>query len=369
MKNSISSLYVHIPFCNKICSYCDFCKIYYDKKYIDKYLDTLEFELKNKYKSEILNTIYIGGGTPSTLSINELEKLFIILSKCKLNKNYEYTIEVNADSLSYEKLDLFKKYKINRISIGIESINKDNLLFMNRELDKEKLIKLINYSNKIGISNINADLIYALICENMDILKKDLEFICSLNIKHISTYSLEINKNTIIGNMNLKPIDEDIDYDMYKYICDYLKNNGFIHYEISNFCKFGYESCHNLVYWNNENYYGIGLGASSYINNKRIDNTRSLNKYFNLEFVKNVEILDKNSIIMYEIMLNLRKCCGISLDKFYKKYNKQLYDMYDYSDLVNRNLLIEEKGNLYIPEDKLYIQNNIILMFLNAIKE
>ena len=317
------SAYIHIPFCNKICSYCDFSKFYNYKEFIDKYLISLEKEIKSIYKGEVLDTIYIGGGTPTVLELNDLEKLLKILIIFNKSKNIEYTIEYNIDTLSKDKLDLLKKY------------------------------------------NINLDLIYALPGEKMLDLKNDLEYITSLNPKHISTYSLIIEEHTVLNNLKYKNIDEELDLKMYNYICNYLKEKGYIHYEISNFSKPGYESKHNLVYWNNNTYYGFGIGASSYIDNKRITNTRSLNKYFNNNCVKEEELLNKDDIIDYEIILNLRLKDGIDLKLFKDKYKVELKDIYNYDELVNNKLLKLNNNHLYIPEDKLYISNNIIVKLLD----
>ena len=361
----MKSCYIHIPFCNKICSYCDFCKLYYNKELVNKYLSSLEKEIKEIYKEEVLETIYIGGGTPSSLSIDELEKLFKILSILNKDKNIEYTIENNFDSITKEKLQLYKKYGINRLSFGIETTNKDYLNLLNRSLSKDKVKEIINYSKEIGINNINVDLIYALPNESIIDLEKDIDFILSLNIPHISTYSLIIEDNTILKINNYKNISEDLDSEMYNYICKRLKDNNYIHYEISNFSKEGYYSKHNLCYWNNKEYYGFGLGSSSYINNKRITNTRSITNYLKGKYIKEEEIIDTDSNIEYEVILNLRKKEGIDLISFKDKYKKDLLSIYNYEELVNNNFLILKNNHLYIPEDKWYISNEIIVRLLN----
>ena len=360
----MKSCYIHIPFCNKICSYCDFCKLYYNKELVNKYLSSLEKEIKEIYKEEVLETIYIGGGTPSSLSLDELEKLFKILSILNKDKNIEYTIENNFDSITKEKLQLYKKYGINRLSFGIETTNNDYLNLLNRSLSKDKVKEIINYSKEIGINNINVDLIYALPNESIIDLEKDIDFILSLNIPHISTYSLIIEDNTILKINNYKNISEDLDSEMYNYICKRLKDNNYIHYEISNFSKEGYYSKHNLCYWNNKEYYGFGLGSSSYINNKRITNTRSITNYLKGKYIKEEEIIDTDSNIEYEVILNLRKKEGIDLISFKDKYKKDLLSIYNYKELVNNKFLIHKNNHLYIPEDKWYISNEIIVRLL-----
>ena len=362
--NEIKNCYIHIPFCDKICSYCDFCKIFYNESIVDKYLDTLEKEIKSTYNNEILDTIYIGGGTPSSLNIKQLEKLFSIISILKRSDECSITIENNFSNIDSEKLDLYKKYGVNRLSFGLESINKENLKLLERDSDIKKINDTIEYCKKIGIKDINIDLIYAIPNESIDVLDEDINFILSLDVPHISTYSLIIENNTKLKINNIQNISEDLDYEMYKHICKKLKDNNYIHYEISNFSKEGYYSKHNLCYWNNKNYYGFGLGASSYIGNKRISNTRSINKYMNNNYILNIEELNEDDTIEYEIILNLRLKEGINLLEFSHKYNKHLNNIYNYKELIKDKLLIQADNNLYIPEDKLYLSNEIIVKLL-----
>ncbi len=350
----VKNCYIHIPFCSKICSYCDFCKLYYDEKFIDKYLNELEKEIKSIYKGEVLETIYIGGGTPSSLSIKELTKLFEILKVFNKSKDIEFTIESNFENITEEKLLLYKKYGINRLSFGLESINKKNLSFLNRDISKSNISNIIDTCRNLGFNNINVDLMYALPVEDINVLKKDLDYIFSLDVEHISTYSLMIEDHTMLKINGVNNISEDLDYEMYKLICKEMKKHHYDHYEISNFSKTGYYSKHNLCYWNNANYYGFGLGASSYINNHRITNTRSINKYLSSKYILEDTKLTTKDLIEYKIMLNLRKAEGISLDEI---------DL-DVDDLIKDGLLIRYNHHIRIPEDKWYISNEIIIRVL-----
>lgn len=355
----IKNCYIHIPFCNKICSYCDFCKLYYDEKFVNSYLNELEKEIKSIYKGEVLDTIYIGGGTPSSLNNKQLERLFEILNLFNKSETVEFTIESNFENIDEEKLLIYKKNGINRLSFGLESINENNLAFLNRNITREKINDTINSCRNLGFNNINIDLIYALPVEDISILKNDLDYIFSLDIEHISTYSLMIEDHTILKINNIENISEELDYEMYKLICKEMKKNNYYHYEISNFSKPGYESKHNLCYWNNDNYYGFGLGASSYIDNKRITNTRSINKYLNGNYRLDIIELSNNDLIEYKIMLNLRKAEGISLEEV----------KLDVRDLVKEGLLIEENNRVRIPEEKWYVSNEIILRVLEDYNE
>ena len=272
----VKSIYIHIPFCSSLCTYCDFSKMYSLKKYSSKYLESLSNELNERYSNEEIETIYIGGGTPSVLDIDELKKLFEITNRIHLKNDYEFTIECNINDITEEKIKIFKKNKVNRISIGVQTFNKETLKKMNRKHSYDIVKKKIALLKKYDINNINVDLIYAFPGTNIDDLKKDLDLIFSLDIKHISTYSLMIEPHTLLYINNVKNIEEELDCEMYELICKEMKKHGFKHYEVSNFCLDGFESKHNLTYWNNQEYYGFGLGASGYIDNLRYTNTLSM---------------------------------------------------------------------------------------------
>ena len=215
LKDMVKSCYIHIPFCKKICSYCDFCKIFYNEQLVDKYLISLEKEIDSLYQNEVLDTIYIGGGTPSSLNLNQLEKLFGIINKLNKSKTIEYTIECNFETMSNEKLELFKKYGINRLSFGIESINEDNQKLLERENKKEEIINIIKTAKSLGFNNINVDLMYALPNETLEVLNKDIDFTLSLDIEHISTYSLIIEEHTKLYINNTHNINDELDEKMF----------------------------------------------------------------------------------------------------------------------------------------------------------
>ena len=363
--NSVKSAYIHIPFCNSICSYCDFCKIYYNGDIVSRYLKTLEKEIKSYYKNEKLNTIYIGGGTPSSLNINELKELFKIIDILKKENNCEITFECNIDSIDLEKLKFLYEKGVNRLSIGIESFNKDIIKYLNRKHTKEEAINKVNLAKKVGFNNINIDLMYAISIENMDILKEDLKTIISMDVEHISTYSLIIEPHTILYNNKADYIDQDIDFEMYKLICKELKEKNYIHYEISNFAKKGYKSRHNLVYWNNMNYYGFGVGASGYINNIRYDNTKSISKYIDGNYVLKKDILNFNTIIENEFILGLRKIKGIRLSEFKEKYGFDVTDIPIVLKLIDEKKLNIKNDYLYIYNNYIYQENDILVEFFD----
>ena len=357
----MKSAYIHIPFCKTICSYCDFCKMFYNEDLVDKYLLELNNEINKNYKGETLKTIYIGGGTPSSLNIKQLNKLLNIIKIFKLEENYEFTAECNIENITKEKLELLYKNKVNRLSIGIQTFNEKYLKFLNRNHTKEEIKEKINIAKTIGFENINIDLMYAFPEETLEELESDINEFLKLDIPHISTYSLIIEPHTKLYIDKIKNIDEDLDRKMYDLICKKL--NKYNHYEISNFGKTGYESIHNLTYWNNENYYGFGLGASGYINNIRYDNTKSINEYLKGNYIKNKEILSKNIEIENEFILGLRKIKGINIEKFNKKYD----NIFKY-DVVNRllkeNKLQKDEKNIFINNEYIYTSNNILIEFI-----
>lgn len=359
------SCYIHIPFCKSICSYCDFCKMFYNEKYADNYLEVLEKEINNNYKGETLDTLYIGGGTPSVLSIKQLNKLFNIINVFKLNNNYEFTIEMNLDDICEDKLKLFKDNKVNRVSIGIESVNPKYFEFLNRKSYKNDVIDKINLVKKY-FNNFNIDLMYAFPNETKEEVLDDLTFVIGLNPTHISIYSLIIEEHTKIFIDKIKPINEELEEEMYYNIIKLLKDKGYIHYEISNFSKNGYESKHNMVYWNNEHYYGFGLGASGYIDNIRYTNTKSINKYLEKLFIYEKEKISKDIDMENEMIFGLRKIKGIKKVEFLNKYDISIYDKFDIIDLVKNKLLIDDGEYIFIPENKLYISNSILVNFIGG---
>lgn len=359
----IRSCYIHIPFCKKICSYCDFCKVFYKKELVEKYLLSLETEIDKIYKKEELNTIYIGGGTPSSLSLNELKKLFEIIGKLNKKNDCEFTVECNFETITKEKLLLFKENGVNRLSFGIESINCKNLDFLGRKEDKQQIIDTMNIARDLGFSNINLDLMYAIPGESIADVDEDIEFILSLKPEHISTYSLMIEENTKLYLRHLKKVDEDIDFLMYNRICSKLKDE-YIHYEISNFSLPGFESKHNLCYWKNNEYYGFGVSASSYRGDIKYTNTKSITKYLKNDYNYYQERVSKSDKMSYEMILGLRLLSGVSKKEFQKKYGIDIKDYFDIDNLIKNQLLEEDESSYYINEDKLYISNEILISFI-----
>ena len=360
----IKSVYIHIPFCNSICSYCDFCKVVYSKDWVEPYLKRLEEEIDNSYMGEEIETLDIGGETPSCLSIDELKKLFQIFDKFKKAGNIEFTFECNLNDIEEEKFKFLYSKGVNRLSIGIESFDEEKLEFMKRKSSFKDAKKKMSLLRNIGFKNMNVDLMYAIPRETNKVLKKDLKKMLKLKPEHISTYSLIIEKNTLVGLNKIKPIEEEKDFKLYETICKKLKKKGYIHYEVSNFAKKGFESKHNLTYWNNEEYYGFGVGASGFVGSIRYENTKSLTEYLKGNFVSSKSLMSKVDNMENELILGLRKLEGINLEHFFDKFEENMQNIFPIKPLIKSGDLIYENGSIYINPKKLYVMNEILLKLI-----
>lgn len=361
--DNIKSIYIHIPFCSSICSYCDFCKFYYNDDYVNQYLDALKVEIKEKYKDDKIETIYIGGGTPSSLSINQLTKLFDSLKLINFDFNIEFTFECNVLDLTEEKLIFLKEHNVNRLSIGIQSFQSENLSFLERNYDKNIILEKMKLAKKY-FSNINIDLMYAIPGENLKMLKDDLDLFLSLDISHISTYSLIIEEHTKLSINNTTYISEELDYEMYKLICNTLEEYGYIHYEISNFSKDNYQSKHNLTYWRNLSYYGFGLGSSGYIDNIRYVNTKNFKKYVSRNFEREEELITKDLNASNYAILGFRTIYGVSKKEFEELFGIDLVNYFEVYNLIKENILLENEAFYYINPEYWYVINEILVKFV-----
>lgn len=360
----MESVYIHIPFCRSICSYCDFCKMLYNGSFVTQYLNALLKEIKDRYDGEEIKTLYIGGGTPSSLSIKDLKYLFEIVRQFNLTKLEEFTFECNLNDLNEELLQFLFDHGVNRLSIGIESFNEDKLKFMERFHSYQEACNIFKIIRNIGFTNVNVDLIYGIPGETLKDLKKDLELILKLNPDHISTYSLIVEDNTKIGIQGVVPISEELDASMYEEICDLLDVKKYEHYEVSNFALKGKKSKHNLKYWNNEEYYGFGLGASGYTNGVRYENTRSLTEYVKGNVRKNEEILSVEDKMYNELMLGFRKMEGINLKEFFIKYGVNMQEVFDLHEVLKNEELIVDGEYIYVNPEYIYVMNEILIKIL-----
>lgn len=367
-------LYIHIPFCNKICSYCDFYKLVASDNLKNEYKNALFAEMKLKNLSNYsFDTLYIGGGSPSSLSTLMLDEILKTLSNyVNLNKLKEFTIEVNPSDLNIELIKLFVKYHVNRVSIGVETFNKDIQKFINKEFDTKLLEENIKLLKENNIQNINIDLMYSFpnFKNPTKILEEDLKKAILLDVKHLSVYSLILEEHTIFDYLykkgKLKLISEEEESSTYNMLINFLTKHDFEHYETSNFAKAGYQSLHNLIYWNCDEYIALGPSASSYFNNYRFTNINSIKDYIKGANCNNL-VLSENSFIdeseakNERIILNLRKTKGLNKNDFYNKFKIAVKDEFlNIDNLIKDGLLIESKNYIRIPKKYFYISNHII---------
>ena len=363
-------IYIHIPFCIKKCEYCDFVSYCNKKEYVPQYINALKKEIKNNINKEYkITTIYIGGGTPSSIEENYIAD---IIETIKLNmndedlkdfENIEVTIEVNPGTVNKEKLQVYKKIGINRLSIGLQETHNELLKSIGRIHTYEEFIKTYNLARKIGFNNINVDLMIALPNQTIQDIKENLEKIIKLNPEHISVYSLILEEGTPFYNKynenKIKLPDEELERNMYWYVKNTLENNGYMHYEISNFSKKGFESKHNMNCWNQEEYLGFGVAAHSYNNRIRYSNTNSIEEY----------IKGSNKIIHEEqtledmqkeyMLLGLRKIEGINIQKFKNKFAQNPIFIFkeQLNKLVDEELIIVDGNEIKLTNKGLDLAN------------
>ena len=359
MMTRIKHLYIHVPFCKTICSYCDFCHRVYDQKLVDKWLDAITKEIQNKCKDNY-ETIYIGGGTPTSLNDVQLEKLLCLI-KPYTSEVKEYTIEVNPESLDINKINLFRKYSINRISMGVQTSDDGLLKLLNRKHSFEDVKEKIKLLKENGLNNISIDLMYSFPTQTIGMLNKTIDDFLSLDIPHVSLYSLTVEENTVFGKKGYKSLDEDIEADMYELIVNKLESSGYIHYEVSNFSKPNFESKHNIGYWKYEDFLGISLNASSKVGSCRWTNTNNFDDYFN-DYNSRIENLSLtiDDMMFENIMMSLRMKDGLNIEEFNTRYNCDLVKYYSKA-LTNDNLYIEDG---YLRVKKLGILNSTLLEFM-----
>lgn len=369
------SVYIHIPFCHNICHYCDFNKFLMDKQPIMAYLAALnnEFALYGEIEAK---SIYVGGGTPSALNLLELKYLLeAIKGSIVISPNSEYTVEINPEDLTMEKLSLFKEFGVNRLSIGVQTFNDYHLVKLGRQHTGDDVKRGIVTAQELGFDNISIDLIYALPGQTLSDVHDDIRQACSLNIQHVSAYSLIIEPKTVFYNLRkcqqlILPPDEET-AQMMEDIKALLEQNNLTQYEISNYAKTGYESKHNLTYWNCEEYYGFGAGAHGYLNGIRYVNKRVLTKYMLALNNMKKPLLEENKLSIAEkmaeyIILGLRKVEGISLLAFAEIFACSLLEVFakEVAKCQELALLCHHNDRLYLSAKGRMLGNEVFAMFI-----
>lgn len=359
------AMYVHVPFCQSICAYCDFTRVGYHEGLAEKWLNALEKELEIKQINPKLETLYIGGGTPTCLSLEQLKHLFNLL-KPYTKEIQEYTIEANPETMDDEKIELLKQFGINRISIGLQSTEPRLLKLMNRHHDWEMVKNLVEKLREKGIDNLSLDCMYSLPFQTMENLLDTLNALIDLKVPHISLYSLTIEKNSEFKRKKLDKLDDEIEAEMYFKACEVLEKAGYEHYEISNFALDDKRSLHNQAYWHYDDFYGVSIGASGKENHQRYDNTCNFNDYFKGNWIENTIDLSLEDEMFEMIMMNLRLKEGISLACFYKKFHRNLYEVYQKSidQGIEKGWLMMENGYLLATEVGYPILNSVLELFL-----
>ena len=355
-------IYVHIPFCKRKCAYCDFISFSGKARLIEKYVESLKREI-NKCKigkeDYMVKTIYFGGGTPSFIESKYIvEILEAIKEKFNISKNAEITIEINPGTVTEEKLKDYYEVGINRISFGLQSTNSQLLKLVGRIHSYSSFLEGYNLARKTGFKNINVDLMIGLPVQTLKDVQKDLSRIIELNPEHVSVYSLIVEEGTRIEekikNKELYLPSEKLERKMYWEVKKKLEEAGYIHYEISNFAKAGYESKHNLSCWNQEEYLGFGLAAHSYFNNVRYSNTDDFEEYF--DWPENSKIIherqtdeDKQKEFM---LLGLRKIEGVAISDFKNKFIEN--PIYLYRETLNK---LVTQGLIEVDIDSIKLTN------------
>nr|WP_010239545.1 radical SAM family heme chaperone HemW [Clostridium arbusti] len=367
-----TALYIHIPFCKQKCLYCDFPSFANSEGLMERYIEALCKEIKSVCNKKV-STIFIGGGTPTYLNLDALEKLKKSLEILDLSKNIEFTIEGNPGTFTKEKLKILKDMGVNRLSIGLQAAQDKLLKKLGRIHDFNSFIDSYNMARSMGFKNINIDLMFGLPDQTIEMWKYTLETIVRLNPEHLSCYSLILEEGTPFFNLySEKDLpSEDIVSEMYSITKDFLNSKGYFQYEISNFSKQNLECKHNLVYWNLKNYIGIGSGAHSYYNGIRYRNETDVQKYvekvmgYGNAIVESYENTKEDNIEEF-MFLGLRKINGISIKEFKRRFGKDIFLVY--GNIIKKyeceNMIIIKEDRLYLSSRGIEISNYILSDFI-----
>lgn len=363
----VKGLYVHIPFCEYICHYCDFVKsVPKNQDVIDQYLFRLRDEiLSYQQHFDTIETIYIGGGTPSMLTEHQLR---FLLDSMKGIHPTEFSIEINPESYTHEKGLILRSYGVNRVSIGVQSFNNDILKYLNRGHSQEMVEFIVNDLKSLGFKYISIDLIFAIPGQTMKHIEFDLESFFKLDVTHISYYSLILEDKTYFYHQYLhgkfKPMDEDHEANMYEYIIKSLKKHGFEQYEVSNFAKQGHYSLHNSIYWTLGEYIGVGLGAHGFIDQYRTYNERSMIQYLD-HFQKERTLQSDHELLQDELIFGLRMTKGVSIKDVEAKYGINLLEKFPkIEEKVELGLLKIKGDRLYLTHHGMMLGNQVFMLFI-----
>ena len=374
MQAKPSSAYVHIPFCTQICYYCDFSKVFIKNQPVDAYLEHFIQETRS-YEIGKLRTLYIGGGTPTALSAQQLAYLLTELHKVMdLSEVEEFTIEANPGDLDPDKIAVLKNSQVNRVSLGVQTFDNKMLKKIGRSHQEQDIYGNIRHLKQAGFDNISIDLIYALPGQTMDQVKENVAKAIDLDIPHMSLYSLILENHTVFMNRmrrgKLPLPKEELEAEMFEYIIEELEKAGFEHYEISNFSKPGFESRHNLVYWDNAEYYGLGAGASGYVDGIRYKNHGPIRHYLEAVEADKARITEEHLTLEEkmeeELFLGLRKKTGVSKARFEEKFGVSFDQRYGQvvASLTEQGLLVPDDKQVRMTKRGLFLGDTVAEKFI-----
>ena len=375
-----AGLYIHIPFCVRKCNYCDFYSLGCGSaSSISEYIDALCTQIEREaeqYKGVIIDTIFLGGGTPSLLSPDEFLRLCgCIRANFELSSKLELTIEANPDTITRERLIAWRKGGVSRLSIGLQSADDEELRMLGRIHSYEGFERAYRLARELGFDNISIDLMYALPNQTTQGLEKSLERVCSLSPEHISAYCLKIEPSTPFSKMDLSLPDEDTQYEMYMMLCDYLSSHGYEQYEISNFSKNGRRCMHNLKYWLREEYIGLGPSAHSFFDGIRYSYAPSLDGYLSsIKVGKMPERIpedthepDENEREDEYVMLRLRLSDGVDALEFEREFGKDLFSRYDFDKFIKSGHMKKTGSKIAFTQKGFFVSNYILSSILEYI--
>ncbi len=377
MKKEIS-LYLHIPFCIKKCNYCDFlsfpgCGYESQKIYIRALCREIEAyrEMAEEYR---VISIFFGGGTPSVLELEQMEEIFHTLSGCfHIDSSAEISVEINPGTVDKKKLIGYRQLGVNRLSIGLQSTNKEELAWLGRIHNYDQFLAVWHMAREAGFDNMNVDLMSGLPGQTALSYRTSLTRVLTLKPEHISAYSLTIEEGTPFWNNNRvyeQLPDEETERAMYAFTKIILEGYGYRRYEISNYAKEGRECRHNITYWTGGEYLGLGLGASSYIKGRRFHNTRDMQKYCSNDkpsaLIEDLEVLDVKKHMEEFMFLGLRMMKGVSKTRFRRLFGREMYEVY--GNVLNQyegaGLLSVDGDFVRLTEQGISVSNMILADFL-----
>ena len=372
-------LYIHIPFCRQKCLYCDFPSWAGKEDQMQRYVDALTKEIRNRsreYSDRTVVSVFFGGGTPTTLSIPMLEQLMqALFENWNIAEDAEITTEANPGTLDREMTDALKKMGFNRLSMGVQAWQNRLLKDLGRIHTIESFQENYKAVREAGFANVNTDLMFALPNQTMADWQETVKNMIAMNPEHISAYSLILEEGTPFYDKyekgELEPAEEDLDREMYHWAVDYMAEMGYEQYEISNFAKKGRQSCHNRIYWQAEEYLGMGLGSHSYMNGERFHNIYDLQEYIKADgdvslLKEDVEIITEEDALAEFMFLGLRLTEGVSFDRFRERFGQEMKNIYgsQIEELVRDGLLEEDETGIRLTRRGVDISNFVFEKFL-----